>query len=74
MPPAVAQAPIVTRNRDCARTARMRSRSAAVVIDPSTSDRSYGPAVIVSDNSTKWEISTASDSASNSSSQSSNVS
>ena len=43
MPPAVAQAPIVTRRFDCARTSRIRSASSRVVTEPSTSDRSYGP-------------------------------
>ena len=43
MPPAVAHAPIVTTRRERARTSRMRSASSAVVIDPSTIDRSYGP-------------------------------
>ena len=40
IPPAVAQAPIVTRKRDCLRTCWMRSASCEVVIEPSTSVRS----------------------------------
>ena len=43
MPPAVAQAPIVTRNRVSRRTWRIRSTSAGVVIEPSTSAMSNGP-------------------------------
>src|SRR6516162_8369585 len=46
MPPAVAQAPIVTRRRERRRTRRIRSASAGVVIEPSTSERSYGPRII----------------------------
>ena len=40
MPPAVAQAPIVTSLRDCSRTIWIRCASSGVVIDPSTSERS----------------------------------
>ena len=46
MPPAVAQAPIVTSRRDMLRTLCMRSRSSGVVIEPSTSERSYGPSTV----------------------------
>jgi hypothetical protein len=40
MPPAVAHAPIATRNRDRARMSRMRSASCRVVIEPSTIETS----------------------------------
>src|ERR1700693_3225386 len=40
MPPAVAQAPMVTRARDCRRTVCRRCASCGVVTEPSTSDRS----------------------------------
>ena len=40
MPPAVAQAPMVTRKREARRTSWMRSASWGVVIEPSTSERS----------------------------------
>ena len=40
MPPAVAQAPIVTSRRELCRICWMRSASSAVVTDPSTSERS----------------------------------
>jgi len=53
MPPAVAQAPIVTRRRERRRTRRIRSASAGVVIEPSTSERSYGPRIIRRDASAK---------------------
>ena len=43
MPPAVAQAPMVTSAFDAARTRWIRSASCSVVIEPSTSERSYGP-------------------------------
>ena len=46
IPPAVAQAPIVTSRREAARISRMRSASWAVVTDPSTRDRSYGPSTV----------------------------
>jgi hypothetical protein len=42
MPPAVAQAPMVKSLLDARRIAWIRSASWGVVIDPSTSDRSYG--------------------------------
>src|SRR5690348_13227347 len=70
MPPAVAQAPIVTRNFDARRTAWMRSRSCGVVIEPSTNARSYGPLTTARDASGKLAISTAPATVSNSSSQS----
>src|SRR5215472_3600864 len=74
MPPAVAQAPIVTRKPDAARTSRMRSASALVVIDPSTSDTSYGPGSTVLDASVNDAMCTDSVIASSSSSQFSSVS
>ena len=40
MPPAVAQAPMVTSFRDCARMSRIRSASWGVLTEPSTSERS----------------------------------
>ena len=40
MPPAVAQAPIETRNREDCRTSWMRSASWGVVTDPSTRETS----------------------------------
>jgi len=40
IPPAVAQAPIVTKCRERRRTRSMRLASAGVVIEPSTSERS----------------------------------
>ncbi len=43
MPPEMAQAPIVTSYRDSSRTRWMRRSSSGVVIEPSTSERSYGP-------------------------------
>src|SRR5215468_11579018 len=55
--PAVAQAPTVTRERDALRTFRIRSASCFVVIDPSTSDRSYGPLMTVLEASRKYAIS-----------------
>src|SRR6478672_6968154 len=73
MPPAVAQAPMVTRKRDMRRTSWMRSASCGVVIDPSTSERSYGPFTTARDASGKLAISTAPASASSSSSQSSRL-
>src|SRR5689334_11531153 len=74
MPPAVAQAPIVTRTWEAARTAWMRSASAGVVIEPSTSDTSYGPWTEALDASRKYETSTRSAMSSSSSSQLSSVS
>src|SRR6478672_7806004 len=73
MPPAVAQAPIVTRKRDILRTSWMRSASCAVVIEPSTRERSYGPLTTARDASGKLAISTAPATASKSSSQSSRL-
>ena len=40
IPPAAAQAPIVIRRPEAARISRMRRASSAVVIDPSTIERS----------------------------------
>ncbi len=40
MPPLVAQAPIVTKRREALRTSWMRSASAVVVTEPSTSETS----------------------------------
>ena len=53
IPPAVAQAPIVISVFDCFRTWRIRSASCAVVIEPSTSDTSYGPGFVALDASRK---------------------
>ena len=72
-PPPVAQAPIVTRVVDCARISLMRRSSAAVVIEPSTSDTSYGPATTALEASRKVAIRTSSAIVSSSSSQSSSV-
>ena len=69
-PPAVAHAPIVTSAFDARRTSWIRSASWAVVIEPSTSDRSYGPSttpLVASRNSASW---TAPATASSSSSRS----
>src|SRR5579862_1737155 len=74
MPPEVAQAPIVTRKRDAARTCWMRCASSAVVIDPSTSDRSYGPGSTWLDASVNDAMCSDPAMASNSSSQLSSVS
>src|SRR5262245_34591845 len=74
MPPAVAQAPIVTRNREARRTCWIRSSSCGVVTEPSTSERSYGPSTIARDASGKYAISISPATASNSSSQSSRLS
>src|SRR5215469_1909731 len=74
MPPAVAQAPIVTSTLDWALISLIRRASAAVVMEPSTSDRSYGPGSTWLDASRKCEICTASARSSSSSSQSSSVS
>src|ERR1035441_5166214 len=70
MPPAVAHAPIVTRNFEARRMPWILSASCAVVIDPSTRERSYGPFTTAREASGKLAISTASATASNSSSQS----
>src|SRR3990172_6731127 len=73
MPPAVAQAPIVTRSFDAVRISRMRSASFAVVIEPSTRERSYGPLTTVRDASRKSAITNRATTASKSSSQFSRV-
>src|ERR1700756_543022 len=73
-PPAVAHAPMVTSSLDCSRISRMRCSSWWVVIDPSTSDTSYGPPTIALDASAKVAICTWSARVSSSSSQSSRVS
>jgi len=70
----VAQAPIVTRNLDAARTRRMRSPPAGVVIEPSTRDRSYGPSMTSLDASPKEAMVSEPAIASRSSSQLSSVS
>jgi len=70
----VAQAPIATSTRDSARIRRIRSASAGVVIDPSTSATSYGPGWTALDASRKWAIRIRPASVSSSSSQSSTVS
>ena len=46
IPPAVAQAPIVISTFDVRRTSRIRSASCGVVIEPSTSETSYGPPTV----------------------------
>jgi hypothetical protein len=74
MPPAVAHAPMVTSRPDWRRMSTMRSASWAVVIEPSTSDTSYGPSTIVDVASGKYEMATRSATASSSSSQSSRLS
>ena len=74
IPPAVAHAPIVTSSREARRTRAIRSTSCGVVIEPSTSDRSYGPRIRYLDASGKWAISTAAATLSSSSSQSSRLS
>src|SRR3990172_11346180 len=73
MPPAVAQAPIVTRSFDAVRIARMRSASFAVVIEPSTRERSYGPLTSAREASRKSAITSRAATASKSSSQFSRV-
>src|SRR5271165_4265678 len=73
IPPAVAQAPIVTRNLEARRMPWMRSASCGVVMEPSTRDRSYGPLTTAREASGKFAISTASATASSSSSQSSRL-
>ena len=70
MPPAVAHAPIVTRRRDCSRTIWMRSASSAVVTEPSTRERSYGPSSVLRRASRKYAISISPASVRNSSSRS----
>ena len=74
MPPAVAQAPIVTSAFETRRTSWIRSASCGVVIEPSTMERSYGPSTSALDASRKEAISTSPAIASSSSSQSSSVS
>src|SRR5919108_2760160 len=74
MPPAVAQAPRVTSERDSARIFRILSASSGVVMDPSTSDRSYGPLITALEASGKYAITIRSASASSSSSQESTLS
>src|SRR5208283_2029222 len=74
IPPAVAQAPIVTRNLEAHRIPWIRSASCGVVMEPSTSERSYGPLTTAREASGKLAISTASATASSSSSQSSRLS
>ena len=74
IPPAVAQAPIVTSIREASRILTMRRASRSVVTDPSTRDTSYGPSTSALVASVKWAISTAPATASSSSSQSSRLS
>src|SRR5690349_12362334 len=74
MPPAVAQAPMLTSWRDCRRTSRMRSASWGVVMEPSTSETSYGPFRDTRVASAKWTMRTESASVSSSSSRFSTVS
>ena len=70
IPPAVAQAPIVTRTLDARRIWWILSASCGVVIDPSTSARSYGPFPTARDASRKFAISISPVTARSSSSQS----
>ena len=70
IPPAVAQAPIVTRRFESARTSLIRSASCAFVTEPSTSERSYGPSTRAAPASRKYAMSISPASASSSSSQS----
>src|SRR6266536_634362 len=74
MPPAVAHAPMVISVRDWSRIRWMRSASAGVVTDPSTSEMSYGPASLVLVASVKCAMSISAARASSSSWQSSSVS
>src|SRR5215470_20160381 len=73
MPPAVAHAPMVTRYFEARRTCWMRSASCCVVMEPSTSERSYGPLTTAREASAKLAISISPATASNSSSQSSKL-
>ena len=58
MPPAVAHAPIVTSLlRGASHRRWMRSASVRVVIEPSTSERSYGPRTVALEASRKYAIS-----------------
>ncbi len=65
---------MVTSVFDHARMSRIRSASACVVTDPSTSEMSYGPGCTADDASRKCAIVTRPASVSSSSSQSSRVS
>src|SRR5712692_4589121 len=64
---------MVTRNFETRRTWWMRSSSCGVVMDPSTSERSYGPFSTARDASRKLAISTSPATANSSSSQSSRL-
>src|SRR6266699_6472971 len=64
---------MVTRYFETRRTLWMRSSSCGVVMDPSTSDRSYGPFTTARDASGKLAISISPATASSSSSQSSKL-
>src|SRR5690606_5110315 len=66
---AVAQAPMLTSLRDSRRTSRMRSATWGVVMEPSTSETSYGPLRDGVVASAKRSMRTASASASSSSSR-----
>ena len=70
MPPAVAQAPIATSVRVARRIWWIRSASRGVVIEPSTSVRSYGPFPTAREASRKFAISISPAIARSSSSQS----
>src|SRR5262245_20899273 len=65
---------MVTRYLEARRTCWIRSWSWGVVMDPSTSERSYGPLTTARDASRKLAISTSPATASSSSSQSSRLS
>ena len=60
--------------RPWTRMSPQQVKGSGVVIEPSTSERSYGPPAIALDASAKWAISTAPATASSSSSQSSRLS
>ena len=74
MPPAVAQEPIVTRQRESSRTSLTRCASSGVAMEPSTREMSYGPGMISRDASGKFAILTDPAMASSSLSQFSSVS
>ena len=74
IPPDVAHAPIVMSAPDWRRISWIRSASCGVVIEPSTSERSYGPSTTALVASRKSEMSIWPVIASSSSSRSSSVS
>ncbi len=70
----MAHAPIVTRRRELSLICLIRRASAGVVIEPSTSETSYGPETVARDISVKCAMWTASAKLKSSSSQSSKLS